>query len=264
MYTIIYIFIFVIIVLLLIIYLTKNNIKEKYNWNMEGTSKMGSLDILNDLRTGTHPTDKALYVTKNTDSGIVEFRHSNGSEGIGFGVNQIYATGSWDGQKINIKPKNGGTNLYNTTYLRGPVYFNDNTIKYENKGSGFCTRYLRKIVFQTGGMLYVIRNQPGDGAILIKINAVGTIINYSGALVSGVIVFRTNSSATDAGINSWNNLVGNTNIVTLRTSVDSNVKKGGIYFEQNNQNLLIDMEVMIGGVATWDIDVWTDGNTIVI
>lgn len=47
-------------------------------------------------RTGIHSSGLALYVTgeMGESSGGVEFRHSNGSQGIGFGHNTIYTTGS--------------------------------------------------------------------------------------------------------------------------------------------------------------------------
>jgi cytoskeletal protein CcmA (bactofilin family) len=54
---------------------------------------------------GDHPTDLALYVT--ADSGdankLVEFRHSNGTQGIGFGCNTIYATGPYPDQPLRLK-----------------------------------------------------------------------------------------------------------------------------------------------------------------
>ena len=62
-----------------------------------GTDKpKAQLDIQQDIRVGTQPASAiGLYVTGKfaPDKGV-EFRHSNETEGIGFGHNTIYATGS--------------------------------------------------------------------------------------------------------------------------------------------------------------------------
>ncbi len=41
----------------------------------------------------------------NPDGKGVEFRHSNGSQGIGFGFDTIYATGYDDFQRLRLKAK---------------------------------------------------------------------------------------------------------------------------------------------------------------
>lgn len=71
------------------------------------TSPANKIDISNGLRTGVHPFGRPLYVTGNIGglkSGI-EFRHSNGSQGIGFGYNFIYAAGSALNQKLSFATK---------------------------------------------------------------------------------------------------------------------------------------------------------------
>jgi hypothetical protein len=72
------------------------------------------LDIKQANRTGTHPTSlTGLYVTGDfsEDSNGVEFRHSNGTQGIGFGYNTIYATGSLTDQPLSIKSRGAGNLL---------------------------------------------------------------------------------------------------------------------------------------------------------
>ena len=76
-------------------------------------SAVNTLDVQRAERTtyagtgwkGVHPTDLALYVT--ADSGdankLVEFRHSHGTQGIGFGCNTIYATGPYPDQPLRLK-----------------------------------------------------------------------------------------------------------------------------------------------------------------
>jgi hypothetical protein len=69
------------------------------------------LDIQNAARTGSQPASiQGLYVTGDfgADSNGVEFRHSNATQGIGFGYNTIYAAGTNADQDLNLKPKGTG------------------------------------------------------------------------------------------------------------------------------------------------------------
>jgi hypothetical protein len=68
------------------------------------------LDIQQAVRTGTHPSIKGLYITGDigADKDGVEFRHSNASQGIGFGYNTIYATGSNENQDLGLKARGTG------------------------------------------------------------------------------------------------------------------------------------------------------------
>ena len=51
-----------------------------------------------------------MYITSdsNADSEGIEFRHSNGTQGLGFGHNTIYAAGENTDQHVNLKPKGTG------------------------------------------------------------------------------------------------------------------------------------------------------------
>lgn len=100
-----------------------------------GTGKLGlgtttpnsKLDVLNEARTGTHPTAiKGLYVTGafGPDSDGVEFRHSNGTQGIGFGYNTIYATGSSTDQNLGLKPRGAGKVI-----VSGPLQVSGSTLQ---------------------------------------------------------------------------------------------------------------------------------------
>jgi hypothetical protein len=75
------------------------------------TAGANVLDAQAAPRTGDHPTGLALYVTADSGeaSNGVEFRHSNGSQGIGFGYNTIYATGTWSDQPLILKARGKGT-----------------------------------------------------------------------------------------------------------------------------------------------------------
>ena len=74
------------------------------------TTPIAKLDV-QESRSGTHPgAVKGLYVTGafQADSDGVEFRHTNGSQGIGFGFNTIYATGSNTNQDLGLKARGTG------------------------------------------------------------------------------------------------------------------------------------------------------------
>ncbi len=69
------------------------------------TSPLGLFDIAREARTGTDPVHAPpLYVTwsGSASSVGVEFRHSNQTQGIGFGYNSIYATGSIANQGLGL------------------------------------------------------------------------------------------------------------------------------------------------------------------
>jgi hypothetical protein len=69
---------------------------------------LAPVDVQDAKRSGTHPTSvRGLYVTGDfgDGSGGVEFRHSNATQGIGFGANSIYAAGSNTDQHLNLLPK---------------------------------------------------------------------------------------------------------------------------------------------------------------
>ncbi|RTQ51569.1 tail fiber domain-containing protein [Hymenobacter gummosus] len=74
------------------------------------TAPANRLDLALGSRTGTHATGRALYATGDFGeaSGGVEFRHSNGTQGVGIGFNSLYASGSNANQYLNLMPKGTG------------------------------------------------------------------------------------------------------------------------------------------------------------
>ena len=112
-----------------LLFLVRNNVKAYPNnqnhfvIRADGNIGVGNFSPANKLdiqaanRTGSHPSNRPLYVTGDigvADNGI-EFRHSNGSQGIGFGFNSIYATGSNPDQHLNLMPKGNGNVGIGTT-----------------------------------------------------------------------------------------------------------------------------------------------------
>jgi hypothetical protein len=67
-------------------------------------------------RTGTHGTGLPFYVTGTVGSGSAgfEFRHDNGTQGIGLGYNTIYATGSNATQDLGLSSKSTGNLNFST------------------------------------------------------------------------------------------------------------------------------------------------------
>jgi hypothetical protein len=74
------------------------------------TAPANKLDISSVSRTGTHATGRAFYATGTVganDNGF-EFRHTNGSQGVGIGFQGIYATGANTSQPLNILSRGTG------------------------------------------------------------------------------------------------------------------------------------------------------------
>lgn len=91
------------------------------------TSPKAKLDILQEARSGTHPAAvKGLYVTGTwgADNDGIEFRHTNGTQGIGFGYNTIYATGSNPNQNLGLKPRGTGA-----VVVSGPLQVSGSTLQ---------------------------------------------------------------------------------------------------------------------------------------
>lgn len=81
------------------------------NLGLGGIDPTHKMDIASATRTGTHASaGLPLYVTGNIgeSSTGIEFRHTNGTQGIGLGYNSIYGAGSNTNQDLNIIPKGSG------------------------------------------------------------------------------------------------------------------------------------------------------------
>ena len=82
------------------------------NAELKTPAGANTLDVQSAVRVSeaNHPKGLALYVTANSDPDGkgVEFRHSNGSQGIGIGYNSIYATGSNTNQDLILKARGTG------------------------------------------------------------------------------------------------------------------------------------------------------------
>lgn len=95
------------------------------------------LDVAAAARTGTHGSGLPLYVTGTLGSGSsgVEFRHDNGTQGIGFGFNTIYATGSNANQDLGLNARGTGNLNFFTNATQRMIILGSNG----NVGMGTTT-----------------------------------------------------------------------------------------------------------------------------
>ncbi len=95
------------------------------------------LDIANAVRSGTHGSGLPLYVTGTLGSGSsgAEFRHDNGTQGIGFGFNTIYATGSNANQDLGLNSRGTGNLNFSTNATQRMIILGSNG----NVGMGTTT-----------------------------------------------------------------------------------------------------------------------------
>jgi hypothetical protein len=88
------------------------------------------LDIQTAIRSGTHSSNLPLYITSSMQdaSGGAEFKHTDGTQGIGIGRNTIYAAGSNTSQNLSISAKGtSGELIFNTnTFERVRIAANGN------------------------------------------------------------------------------------------------------------------------------------------
>ena len=142
-----------------------NALKDKLVLTKDGNLGVGvqgpnnSLDIQAVNRTGNHATGRPLYVTGNigaADTGI-EFRHTNGSQGIGFGYNTIYATGTNVNQDLSLMARGQGKiNIQGNLEVNGDIKVNGN-----DKQLWFPTDDVREFIRFGSWERYAIGVQSG-------------------------------------------------------------------------------------------------------
>lgn len=148
------------------------------------TSPLAKLDIKNSNRTGTNPTTvKGLYVTGDFDAAAngVEFRHSNQTQGIGFGFCSIYAAGSNTDQHLNLMPKGTGKVGIGTTSPAAKLDVNGSL---RVGGGSTITRIIAGRIASNGTIL------SGSGFTVTKDTTQSGIyvINYSTAFTTAPVV----------------------------------------------------------------------------
>ncbi|MBK7147443.1 MAG: hypothetical protein IPH78_01160 [Bacteroidetes bacterium] len=89
---------------------------------------LNKLDIAAAARSGAHGTGLPLYVTGTLGAANagVEFRHDNGTQGIGFGYNTIYAAGSNTTQDLGLSSKSTGNLNFSTNATQRMIILGSN------------------------------------------------------------------------------------------------------------------------------------------
>ena len=95
-------------------------------------------------RIGTHATGRPLYVTGDfaEAAGGSEFRHYNGTQGVGIGYNSLYAAGSNADQPLNLMPKGAGGVGIGTTTPAALLDVNGSQLVRGSLGFGSATRQM--------------------------------------------------------------------------------------------------------------------------
>jgi hypothetical protein len=129
------------------------------------------------IRTGsTDPggadDNKALFVTApmgdgSAADGGVEFRHDNLTQGIGFGFNTIYATGSNANQGLRIRSRGTSALELNTHADSGPTVIGSNPIDIASKHLGWLNSVTNRAEIANDTDVYkvlmILGNRSKDG-----------------------------------------------------------------------------------------------------
>lgn len=118
----------------LVDFITKTNNLERMrvtssgNIGVEIASPLNKFDVSMGTRTGVHATGLPFYVTGNINSNSngFEFRHLNGTQGIGLGYNTIYATGTNVAQDLGFASRGLGNLIYSTNGLQRATILGSN------------------------------------------------------------------------------------------------------------------------------------------
>ena len=224
-------------------------------------SPTGKLDVLaGAARAGTQPTSPSFYVTGTMSSGIagpaandIEFRHDNGSQGIGFGYNTIYSTGYTTNQNLNLQSRGAGPITLNAypSYSTGSV------------GIGTATPGTAKLAVMGGvgiGTTEIASDRQLDiynpsSHAFAQIASGGSIINANSNACAQLYFKNAYNAAAGGtgyyiGLNSWDNnnfSIGNVNNPWTRflsISTGGNVGIGDIRRDPH-ERLEVDGNLMI-------------------
>jgi hypothetical protein len=191
---------------------------------------LSGLDInFGTARTGSHASNRPMYITGNIGSSYngIEFRHLSGTQGIGFGYNTIYATGTNTNQELNFQSRGTG-NINLRTGTSSDLFINGSS---GNVGIG-TTNAAHKL-HVAGPMFaekYVVQNGQDGGLnrgifMWTKDNP-----DWGMYMASAGFAKAFNGGTAVAG--------HNFNSHSIRFRVYNNSNRGFIWENSSNQNLM--------------------------
>nr|NCR99217.1 tail fiber domain-containing protein [Microcystis aeruginosa L311-01] len=161
------------------------------------TNPVAKLDIQSENRKNQHPTAvNGLYVTGafKADQEGVEFRHSDGKQGIGFGYNTIYATGNDDNQNLGLKAKGKGkVKVDSPLWVEGNVGIGTNDPKAKLHVNGGDAVISGNVGIGTTSPAAKLHVDGGDAVISGKVG-IGTTSPAAKLHVDGSVKFGGNST----------------------------------------------------------------------
>ena len=222
------------------------------------------LDIAQAARSGTtQPTAiKGLYVTGDfqPDSDGVEFRHTNATQGIGFGYNTIYAAGSLANQDLNLKAKGTGAvqilGIANISDIVGVALTNFNTNSSMIAGSltiGSNTKSYGG-TDNTAGLLLTTSTNT-EIAVNEKNVRLASLMYYEGSPTKKITIGRC-----------MGDKYGSTPVtIASDLEVKGNILvRGGILAADPDPNLPSNFSIVLTGTASNNTDNTRDDNTLTV
>lgn len=146
-------------------------------------------------RSGIHPADRPLYITGNFGgaSNGIEFRHANSTQGIGFGFNTIYATGSNDDQNLGLAARGvNGSLVFSTNETERVKILGNGNVGIGNSDPHAPLHFANNSVNKKIALGEIANNEHQFFGFGVNDNT----IRYQAGSISGSHVFYAANSST--------------------------------------------------------------------